>query len=152
MRKFLVILFLPLLFACEDDDPSIYSNNDNEYFPDDSIMNVEVTFVYDGDTFAFYENSVQYKVRVLKIDCFETSKNSRLSDQAEKAGITVDSALTLGIKAREFANSVLNGNEVTLIRDKYAPNTDDYDRLLRIVEINGERYDSLLTDNHLTVN
>ena len=152
MKNILMILLLPLLFACEDDNPSIYSNNDDKYFPEDSIMNVDVTYVYDGDTFAFYENSVQFKVRVLKIDCFETSKNSRLSDQAEKAGISVDSALTLGIKGREYADSVLKGNEVTLIKDKYAPNTDDYDRLLRIVEVNGERYDSLLTEEHLTVN
>lgn len=44
---------------------------------------VECAYVADGDTWYYYYNSKKYAVRVLNIDCFETSINDRLADQAE---------------------------------------------------------------------
>ncbi len=149
--KTLVFLFITLLFiSCEDNQPNLVLNdNDKTVFPEDSIVVSYVNFVYDGDTFNCTINNENYSVRVLKIDCFETSINDRLREQAKKSGISVDSALVLGKMAKDFANQTLKGNFVKLIRDKYAPNIDSYHRLLRIVEIEGDRYDSLLIENNL---
>lgn len=138
------------MLSCEENRPNlVLSDDDGMEFPVDSLIFAKVNFVFDGDTFNSRIDGDNYSVRVLKIDCFETSINDRLREQAKKSGISVDSALTLGKTAKSFADSILRGNEVLLIRDKYAPNTDVYDRLLRIVKINGDRFDSLLIENNL---
>lgn len=112
--------------------------------PDDKEFFAIVNWVYDGDTFDFkYEGNI-HKVRILNIDCYETQINDRLQDQAKKNKISVDSALALGLAAKEFAIKTLKGKEVLLIRSTQAPNRDVYDRYLRYVKINGISYDSLI--------
>lgn len=149
MKFIISIYFLLLLLSCSDDGSNFVLPESN--VPEDSIIYEKVNFVYDGDTFSVNIDGTGYSVRVLDIDCFETSINDRLRSQAKRADISVDSALILGNKAKKYADSVLKGNTVKLIRDKYAPNTDVYDRLLRYVEINDIRYDSLLIKNNLIV-
>jgi endonuclease YncB( thermonuclease family) len=152
MKKIIIIFLALLLFSCEENRPNLVLDDDDRTdFPEDSIMVTYVNYVYDGDTFNCTINHEKYDVRVLKIDCFETSVGDRLYDQADKADISVDSALSLGKMAKDFANEHIRGKYVTIIRDKYAPNTDVYHRLLRIVEIDGIRYDSLLIENNLVV-
>ncbi len=112
--------------------------------PDDREFNAIVNWVYDGDTFDFKYEGIIHKVRVLNIDCYETQINDRLQEQAKKNKISVDSALALGLAAKEFAIKTLKGKEVLLIRSAQAPNRDVYDRYLRFVKINGKSYDSLI--------
>jgi endonuclease YncB( thermonuclease family) len=99
----------------------------------DSSASVIVTSVADGDTFSFTERGEKIDVRVLVIDCFETRHGTRLTEQAQKAGISEDSALALGFRAKAVADSILYGKTVDIYRDTADDNFDVYGRLLRNV-------------------
>ncbi len=87
--------------------------------------------VSDGDTWKFLLGADEFSVRVLGIDCFETRRGARLDSQAVAAGITSDSALSLGKQAKALADSLLRGKEVIIFRDSLEDNFDVYGRLLR---------------------
>lgn len=137
----IVILIISLLLICCNDNQS--NNSKTSPFDEDSIV-AKVIEIYDGDTFLAYYKSIKEKVRVLNIDCFETSYGSRLEEQAQKNKISVDSAYNLGLQAKMLADSLLKSNYVTLKRDLSQPNRDVYNRLLRYVIINGMKYDSII--------
>ncbi len=99
----------------------------------DSSAQVTVSSVTDGDTFSFIERNEKINIRILGIDTYETRHGARLDSQAVHAGITIDSAYVLGIRAKVFADSLLNNRIVLLYRDPKQPNFDTYGRLLRHV-------------------
>jgi len=111
---------------------------------DDNEFYAIVNWIFDGDTFDFRYDGVNHRVRVLGIDCYEAQKNERLAEQARKNNISIDSALALGLAAKEFAIATLRNKEVLLMRGGTAPNKDVYDRYLRLVFIDGMPYDSLI--------
>jgi len=111
-----------------------------------------VNRVIDGDTFTWLINNEEYSIRILGIDCFETKHNDRLIGQAAKAGISEDSAFTLGLIAKAFADSLLTGKNVILTRDSAESNFDTYNRLLRHVFINGKSYSDIIISKGLSVN
>ncbi len=143
---FFVLFVFTLFFeSCEENtQPSNQSD-----VPSEPVLQTTVIDVSDGDTFAIYYKNQKWKVRVLYVDCFEVSKGSRLIDQAKRAGISEDSALALGFKAKEFAKNTLLYKKVELRRDYHEPNLDIYGRLLRVTIVDGMRYDSLIKVNGL---
>lgn len=143
---FLIALLIISFYSCEKEGTPT-----DDGTPTEEKLTTEVIEVTDGDTFAIYYKNQKWKVRVLKVDCFETRKDSRLAEQAQKAGISIDSALALGKIAKDFAKEILLNKKVDLFRDSGEPNLDIYGRLLRITVINGWRYDSLLKVNGLAV-
>ncbi|MGQ9819545.1 MAG: thermonuclease family protein [Candidatus Kapaibacteriales bacterium] len=151
MKKFLLIqisiITLIVILSCQREN--IVTQSEDE--PTEAILISNVVGISDGDTFSIFYKNQKWKVRVLYVDCFETQKNERLTEQARKARISIDSALSLGLKAKEFAKQTLLDKKVELRRDFSQPNLDYYGRLLRITIINGERYDSLLRVNNLVV-
>lgn len=120
--------------------------------PDDKVFLANVSWIYDGDTFDFKYDNTTYKVRILNIDCYETQINDRLEEQADRNKISVDSALFLGLAAKDFAIQTLKNKTVTLKRLGTAPNYDVYDRYLRWLEIDGMKYDSLIKVNGFDAN
>jgi endonuclease YncB( thermonuclease family) len=145
LRKFLwgalLIAFVLVLFnSCSNDSNPVVTNDT----PTEAYLQTTVIDISDGDTFSIYYHNQRWKVRVLHVDCFETSKGDRLADQAKRAGISLDSALALGLKAKDFAKKTLLNKKVELLRDFKEPNLDNYSRLLRITIVDGMRYDSLL--------
>ena len=97
----------------------------------DSIAVVKCISIIDGDTWKFKLGRDVFSVRVLGIDCYETKHNARLQKQADRHGITKDSALILGLRAKKIADSLLTGKEIIIIRDFKESNFDVYNRLLR---------------------
>lgn len=151
-KSILVYLFLTFLFVfsfqfCEKESEPAPSDDT----PTEEKLTTNVIEITDGDTFAIYYKNKKWKVRVLYVDCFETRRGDRLSEQAKKAGISTDSALVLGKKAKDFATEMLLNKKVDLLRDLNEPNLDIYGRLLRITVINGLRFDSLLKVKGLAV-
>lgn len=144
---FWVIVNALFFYSCSEN--SIQTNDPNT--PTEAYLLTTVIDISDGDTFAIYYKNQKWKVRVLYVDCFETTKGTRLTEQAQRAGISVDSALSLGLKAKEYAKKTLLNKKVELIRDFKEPNLDVYGRLLRITLIDGMRYDSLLKSLGLAV-
>lgn len=107
--------------------------------------------IVDGDTFEFLLNNEPYHVRMLGVDAYESKANSRLEAQAEQSGIKEKTALKRGIKAKKLAEELLLNKKVILLRDSSERNFDAYNRLLRIVVIDGKRFDSILKEKHLGV-
>jgi len=145
IANFLLLILLIILYSCSENTPT---TNENET-PTEAVLQTTVIEISDGDTFGIYYKNQKWKVRVLYVDCFETRKGDRLSDQARRAGISEDSALALGFKAKDFAKQILLNKKVQLLRDFKEPNLDIYGRLLRITIVDGMRYDSLLKVNGL---
>lgn len=146
-----------ILPSCSEPNNSSWGiNRDNELInaPDSlSEAVVECSYIADGDTWYYYYNSKKYTVRVLGIDCFETSINDRLADQAKKAKITEDSALVLGLQAKSLADSLLKNQKILIRKGSSAPNRDKYDRLLRFCFVDStKKYDSIIISRKLDVN
>lgn len=99
----------------------------------DSNAQVTISSVADGDTFSFIERNEKIDIRILGIDTYETRHGARLDSQAVHAGISIDSAFALGLRAKTFADSLLKNRSVLLYRDPKQPNFDVYGRLLRHV-------------------
>lgn len=146
IRQLLFLVFL-LTISCQNENIITPSND----APTEATIVSTVVEIADGDTFGIFYKNQKWKVRVLYVDCFETRKGERLYEQARKAGISIDSALNLGLKAKEFAKQTLLYKKVELRRDFSQPNLDIYGRLLRVTIVDGKRYDSLLRVNNLVV-
>lgn len=134
MKKSIVIFLIIL---------NISLGNAANPFTDDTVK-VKIIKIYDGDTFGFKYKKELIKVRLLGADTFETSLNERLSKQAEKMNIQEKTALKRGIKAKKFAEERLLNQKVLLVRDRNEKNQDVFNRLLRYVIVEGERFDSLM--------
>ncbi len=136
----LLVVLLILLSRCSENPNPVTDPNT----PTEPWMQTTVIDISDGDTFSIYYNNQKWKVRVLHVDCFEVTKGTRLAEQASRAGISIDSALALGLEAKNFAKKTLLNKKVELLRDYKEPNLDIYGRLLRITIVDGMRYDSLI--------
>lgn len=147
IRKTKLILILSILFigiSCKENTPT------NPFV--DYTSSVYVNRVIDGDTFTFLINNEEFSIRILGIDCFETKHNDRLIGQAEKNGITEDSAYTLGNIAKSLADSLLTGKTVRITRDSSEADFDTYGRLLRNVFVNGKSYAQIIISRGLSAN
>ncbi len=117
----------------------------------DSTASVTISRVIDGDTYEFFAASDAIQIRLLSVDCFESRRGSRLNEQADSAGISVDSALSLGVKGKEFAAAILTGKQVIIRRNYQEANFDNFGRLLRYVRIGAVELSDTLRNAGLTV-
>ena len=153
-----VISFCSLFVnSCSEPNNSSWGVNrdDEQINAPDSLSEaiVECSYIADGDTWYYYYNSKKYTVRILGIDCFETSINDRLAEQAKIAKITEDSALALGLKAKSLADSLLKNKQVLIRKGSSAPNRDVYNRLLRYCFVDStKKYDSIIISRKLDAN
>ncbi len=148
MKKFTYILITITLFliSCGEEDP-VYPKPD---IPD-SLKYVVPKYIYNGSTFAFVYNDKIIKTKILDIECFESENGIILEEQATRAGISSDSALALGIKAKVLADSLILGKEIKIIRDSTRIDYDSWGRLYRYVEVDGKRFDSIMIERNLIV-
>jgi micrococcal nuclease len=131
------ILILCFLAACQLAPAQIIDKSDT--------CTVVVTKVVDGDTFYCAKDGDTAKVRVLGFDAYESSNGDRLDGQAARAGISVERALGLGVKAKEYAKELVEGQIVMLHRgNKRAPNREFYSLLLRYVVVNKRNFHELM--------
>lgn len=114
---------------------------DINYFVD-SPVEIQITRVIDGDTYEFIAHGEAIKIRVINFDAFETRNTNRLKEQAELAGITVDSALVLGEHQKKCAEYYLLNNNCTISRSE--DNFDSFGRLLRHVMVGKDSIQALL--------
>lgn len=134
MKRFIFTLVsVFFFFGCSEDEPTSCPICANPLL--DSSAVVEVTYITDGDTFEFIELGEDIKVRVLGLDCFETKRGSRLTEQALERGISEDSALSLGFQAKYLCDSLLMGEQIEIYRDSVEDNFDSFGRLLRHVYV-----------------
>jgi len=148
IRITLILKYILLFFAFSCIVISCSNSTDNDANDPNPIRastaTVTCDYVTDGDTWNFYYNNEKYTVRVLHVDCFETSQGDRLTKQAGKYGISVDSALILGKLAEYLADSLMTGKKIVIQKDPDEDAYDVYERLLRITIADGMRLDSLM--------
>lgn len=138
MKRFIFTLVsVFFFFGCSEEEPTSCPVCANPLL--DSSAVVEVTYITDGDTFEFIERGEDIKVRVLGLDCFETKRGSRLTEQALERGISEDSALALGFQAKYLCDSLLMGEQIEMYRDSAEDNFDSFGRLLRHVYVTKNR-------------
>lgn len=148
MKYFIYIIIAAFFFsACDEDN----SNDGPKVDPAEvhfskAQVSATVTWLYDGDSFECQSGEYSGEIRALGIDAYESTIGSRLESQAEKAGISVDSAAVLGRLAKSFAIQTLSNKEILLVRDYSERNRDVYDRYLRWIFVDGKSYDSMLLD------
>ncbi|MEI8135608.1 MAG: thermonuclease family protein [bacterium] len=133
MRNLFICLCIALFASgCEKTiTVTVHDHDENPLL--DSSAKVIVSRVVDGDTFEFAIESDTISLRIIGIDAYETRHGARLDSQAAHAKISVDSALSLGKLAKQFADSLLSHKEVLIVRDYRNENFDTYNRLLRHV-------------------
>lgn len=112
---------------------------------------VVITRVVDGDTYKFAVGTDTIGIRLLGVDCFEVRHSFILDVQAERCGITPDSAYALGLEGKFLAEKLLTGKTVIIRRDRKESNFDNFGRLLRSVEFDGTQIKDVLETAGLTV-
>jgi micrococcal nuclease len=93
-----------------------------------NYQQIKVTQVYDGDTILL-ENGE--KVRLIGIDCPEAHDSDKLISDARRTGEGIESIKEKGRYAKNFTQSILEGQTVRLEFD--AQRHDQYGRLLAYV-------------------
>lgn len=97
-----LILVLSIFLAC--------SNNSLA----DTLIQIEITKIYDGDTVeAKIENNKPFKIRLIGIDCYETSKIHRAYKQAYYNKKTIDEVITAGLDSKKYLQKLYNKNKTT---------------------------------------
>ncbi len=100
-----------------------------------NICQAEITRVVDGDTYVAAYNQREYMIRIIGADTFENRLGRKLFAQARLRKIPFRIALQKGRAAKNFAENVLLGETVTLLRPDTSPDNDGYFRYLRTVQI-----------------
>ncbi len=145
--KLLILLVLLLIVAsCDDNSPATPSNI---VVPNEWSREVKIDSVQTANRLYCTIDNKQYIIGVLDLFVYETEKNSELTNQAERAGISEDSALAIGQRAFIFAKELLINKVVTIQRDASANNSLPTGELLRKVIVDGKLYDSLMKANNL---
>ena len=146
MKPILFILLFALVSCVE---PCNCPTEQNVFIDYEST--VEINYVTDADTYKFEISNETVIIRLLNVDCFETRQGTRLNGQAEKAGISVDSAYNIGVAAKLYAIDQLRDKFVIIRRDSNESNMDTYGRLLRHVLINDSLFSDMLKSRNYAV-
>jgi endonuclease YncB( thermonuclease family) len=108
-----------------------------------NICQAEITRVVDGDTYVAAFKQREYMIRIIGADTYETRYGRKLLNQSRSNNIALVAALQKGRAAKHFAENILLGETVTLIRPEGSPDNDSYFRHLRMVKVN---WGNVLTD------
>lgn len=75
-----------------------------------------VTEVYDGDTIKvdLKNRDKQVVIRILGIDCPESSENEKCHEDEERGWLSCEEQIPLGIRTKKIARKMLMGDTVTL--------------------------------------
>jgi endonuclease YncB( thermonuclease family) len=100
-----------------------------------NICQAEITRVIDGDTYVAAYNQREYMIRIIGADTYETRYGKKLLAQSQANNLPLRIALQKGRAAKNFAQNILLGETVTLIRPDGSPDNDGYFRHLRVVQV-----------------
>lgn len=142
MRKMWGIILLLIFLGCFESPPDIEKNISKmerivQNNPKKVIKHKEkIKRIIDGDTFIL-ENGE--KVRIIGIDAPEKFESYKLNRDSENSGKDKKVIKALGYLGAMYTDSILYGQNVTLVSDSINANKDEHGRLLRYVYLeNGE--------------
>lgn len=98
MKKFLYIIFLISTITT----PTIA----------DTRIPIEITKIYDGDTVeAKIDKNKPFKIRLIDIDCYETSKIHRAYKQAYCNHKSIDDVIAAGLDSKKYLQNLYDNNK-----------------------------------------
>lgn len=107
----------------------------------------QITRAIDGDTVDAICDSKKIRIRLLKIDSYESKHNNRAYKQAYIQGINIEDIVKRGHQAALITKQTLEGKTVQLVTQPKNP-IDLYGRTLGELFINGVSInDKLLSEN-----
>lgn len=77
----------------------------------DTRTPVEITKITDGDTVVAQIGDNKFRVRLIGIDCYETSNNNRAYKQAYKNNLSIDEVIDKGLNSKLYLEKLHNQNK-----------------------------------------
>lgn len=96
-----------------------------------NLQYAKVTRVMDGDTVQLKLKSNSPSIRLIGIDCYETSAINRAYKQAYANHIPLDEVISKGLKAKHLMTQIMKQNNYTVYFE--CTGTDYYGRLLGVL-------------------
>lgn len=115
MKKFIIIIFMLI-------SPALSAEH---------LQYAKVTRVMDGDTVQLKLKSNSPSIRLIGIDCYETSAINRAYKQAYANHIPLDEVIEKGLKAKQIMTQIMKQNNYTVYFE--CTGTDYYGRLLGVL-------------------
>lgn len=105
---------------------------------------IKITKVYDGDTILGFVNGKKVNIRLLGIDCYETSPINRAYKQAYLQKISIEEVVKRGNRSKTILNNLVenNPNAKIILKGK-----DCYNRDLGILFINDININKYMVEN-----
>jgi endonuclease YncB( thermonuclease family) len=106
---------------------------------------VKLTKIVDGDTVNVKINDNEFPVRLVGIDCFESSDNNRAYKQAYVNKITVGEVISKGKKSTEYLNYLHKKSNNQVFLDFRG--LDKYKRVLGIIYFGDDNINEIMHSN-----
>ncbi len=132
MKKFLIIfttLILSFNFAYAD-----------------SGIPIEVVRIFDGDTIQGRIEKEEFSIRLVGIDCYETSDINRAYKQAYKNNLKIEEVLNRGVESKEFLEKLYKNNKNKGVYLDFK-GVDKYGRALVVVYLGNINVNKELLNN-----
>ena len=119
LNRMIIIIFLVLIVF-----------NNQICFANEHIK-IKLVKILDGDTIIGKIDKNEFSIRLIGIDCYETSKINRAYKQAYNDNLTIEEVITKGNEAKKYLNEIYKkSNKKTYLDFK---GLDVYKRVLGVV-------------------
>lgn len=111
---------------------------------------IEIIKIYDGDTIkAKLENGNKFNIRLIGLDCYETSKINRAYKQAYNDRMSVEEVVNNGLKAKKYLEELHSKVKCASFNFK---GIDKYNRILGVLYFENENINQkLINENYCKV-
>ena len=119
MKKVIIIIFLVLIVL-----------NKQICFANEQIK-IKLVKIIDGDTIIGKIDKNEFEIRLIGLDCFETSKINRAYKQAYNENLSIDEVVKKGNFAKNYVKDLYKQSEKNVYLE--FKGLDTYKRVLRIL-------------------
>jgi len=107
---------------------------------------IEIIKIYDGDTIKTkLESGNKFNIRLIGLDCYETSKNNRAYKQAYEDKLDIKEVIEKGLKAKEYLKKL--NKEAKDVSFEFR-GIDKYSRILGVLYFENENINQKLVDEN----
>lgn len=107
---------------------------------------IQILKIYDGDTILAKIDNEKFSIRLIGIDCYETSDINRAYKQAYQSNLKIDEVIRKGKESGEYLKKMYENNKNKPIYLDFK-GIDKYGRALGVVYFNGINVNEELLNN-----
>lgn len=107
---------------------------------------IEVVRIFDGDTIQGRIEKEEFSIRLVGIDCYETSDINRAYKQAYKNNLKIEEVLNRGVESKEFLEKLYKNNKNKGVYLDFK-GVDKYGRALGVVYLGNINVNRELLNN-----